>query len=253
MTRITLLIPLLAVLLSCGQVTQPDNPSQPNASAQVSADVGGSQFTTRPSVAQPPPMVAPPPPPPVAAAIPPPDPGDLLLEEKIIRYNTIVLATMATATPEVVLASDIYRGAVDDRYHVVMKFTFTVHEYLKGSGPANITALWLDGTTYATSAEAESARTAIGQRRDTQWDDERAIIFLVGNHRESVGTFGTKGAQKTLTPTSAGFTAVPGSYTVQNRTQQWYMTIRGTTWRLPDCCWDPLVRSCTGSRPYLTP
>ena len=191
MTRITLLIPLLALLLSCGQVTQPDNGLQTNAAAQVSTNVGGSQPAAQPSVAQPPPMVAAPPSPPVAAAPPPPVTGDLLLEEKIIIYNTIVLATLASTSSEVVLASDPYRGGVDNRYRAILKFNLTVHEYLKGSGPTNITALWLDGTYYATSAEAESARAAIVQRRDTQWDDERAIVLLVGNHRGSVGIFGT--------------------------------------------------------------
>ena len=191
MTRITLLIPLLAVLLSCGQFLQADNGSQTNVPPQVSTDVGGSQPAAQPSVAQPPPMVAAPPPPPVAAAPPPPVTGDLLLEEKIIIHNTIVLATLASTTSEVVLASDPYRGGVDNRYRAILKFNLTVHEYLKGSGPTNITALWLDGTYYATRAEAESARAAIVQRRDTQWDDERAIILLVGNHRGSVGMFGT--------------------------------------------------------------
>ena len=191
MTRITLLIPLLAVLLSCGQFLQADNGSQTNVPPQVSTDVGGSQPAAQPSVAQPPPMVAAPPPPPVAAAPPPPVTGDLLLEEKIIIHNTIVLATLASTTSEVVLASDPYRGGVDNRYRAILKFNLTVHEYLKGSGPTNITALWLDGTYYATRAEAESARAAIVQRRDTQWDDNRAIIFLVGDHGGGVEWFGT--------------------------------------------------------------
>ena len=191
MTRIILLIPLLAVLLSCGQVTQPGDGSQPNATSQVSTDVGGQQPAAQPSVAQPPPMVAAPPPPPAAAAIPLPEAGDLLLEEKIIIYNTIVQATMASTTSEVVVASDPYHSGVDNRYRTVLKFNLTVHEYLKGSGPTNITAIWLDGITYTTNAQAESARAAIVQSRDTQWDDARAVVFLVGNHRGRVETFGT--------------------------------------------------------------
>ena len=193
MTRITLLIPLLAVLLSCGQFLQSDNGSQTNAPAESTSDVGASasQPAVQPSVAQPPPMVAAPPPPPPAAAIPLPEAGDLLLEEKIIRYNTIVLATMASSSSEVVLTSDISGGSVDNSYVAILKFNLTVIEYLKGSGPTNITALWLDGIIYATSAEAEAARAAIVQRRDTQWDDARAVVFLVGNHGGSVEWVGT--------------------------------------------------------------
>ena len=191
MVRTMLVIPLLAVLLSCGQFLQSGDGSQTNVPAQVSTDVGGSQPAAQPSVAQSPPMAAAPPPPPATASIPLPEAGDLLLEEKIIRYNTIVLATMASTTSEVVLASDPYHSGVDNRYIPVLKFNLTVHEYLKGSGPTNITALWLDGISYVTSAEAETARAAIVQSRDTQWDDARAVVFLVGNHRGRVSTFGT--------------------------------------------------------------
>ena len=189
MTRITLLIPLLAVLLSCGQVTQPDNGSQTNAPTQVTSDVGASQPAAQPPTTQPPPMVAAPPP--AAVSVPPLVEGDLLLEEKIIIHNTIVGATLATTTSEVVVASDVYTGDVDNRYRAILKFNLTVHEYLKGSGPTNITAIWLDGSTYATNAEAEAARAAIVQRRDTQWDDRMAIIFLAGNHGGNVEAFGT--------------------------------------------------------------
>ena len=179
MTKMTLLIPLLAILLSCGQATQPGNSPQTNAPPESTSDVRASQ---QPSVAQPPPVVA---------APPPPETGDLLLEEKIIINNTIVLATLASTTSEVVLASDVYHSGIDHRYIAILKFNLTVHEYLKGSGPTNITAIWLDGITYDTSARAESARAAIAQRRDTQWDSARAVIFLVGDHGGSVEWVGT--------------------------------------------------------------
>ena len=189
MARIILLISLLAVLLSCGQGAGSGDDSESNAPAQVAADV---ENTPQPSTAQPQVMGSvPPSAPPVAAAIPLPEAGDLLLEEKIIRYNTIVQATMTSVSSEVVLASDVYRGTVDSRYRVVLKFNLTVHEYLKGSGPENITAVWLGSITHETSAQAESARAAIVQRRDTQWDDERAIVFLTGNHGGNMEAFGT--------------------------------------------------------------
>ena len=98
---------------------------------------------------------------------------------------------MTSVSSDVVLTSDVYHDGVDNRYIAILKFNLTVHEYLKGSGPTNITAIWLDAITYETSAQAESARAAIVQRRDTQWDDERAIVFLVGNHGGGIEWFGT--------------------------------------------------------------
>ena len=196
MTRIILLIPLLAVLLSCGQGAESGDGSEVSDDGSTPA----SSFAPPPtSSVAPPPMVPVPPPtssvappaPSVSMAIPLPEAGDLLLEEKIIIYNTVVQATMTSVSSEVVLASDIYRGTVDSRYRVVLKFNLTVHEYLKGSGPENITAVWLGSITHETSAQAESARTAIVQRRDTQWDDKKAVVFLTGNHGGNMEAFGT--------------------------------------------------------------
>ena len=194
MTRITLLIPLLAVLLSCGQFLQSDNGSQTNAPAESTSDVGASasQPAVQPSVAQPPPMVAAPPPPPPAAAIPLPEAGDLLLEEKIIRYNTIVLATMASSSSEVVLTSDISGGSVDNSYVAILKFNLHRDRVPEGAAARRISRRsGLTASSTRRAAEAEAARAAIVQRRDTQWDDARAVVFLVGNHGGSVEWVGT--------------------------------------------------------------
>ena len=71
---------------------------------------------------------------------------------------------------------------------MALKFNLNLSEYLKGSGPSSIVAVWMDGHTFDTSADAENGKAAVLARRDPQWDDREAIIFLYG---EGSG-FGTK-------------------------------------------------------------
>ncbi len=103
----------------------------------------------------------------------PPEPqrGEFSLEERILNANSIVRATMTSFSSEVV--SD-----PEGRYRAVLKFSFSVNEYLKGSGPTNVVAVAVDGQSYDTRAEAEARKTVILKERDDQWDDREAIIFL---------------------------------------------------------------------------
>ena len=150
MTKTTLLIPLVVVLLSCDLFIQSeaDDPA--------------------------------PPPPTVALVAPPisPDAGDATIEEKIIENNVIVKATMTSFSSEVVVVTDVYHGGTDNRHSPVFRFNLSVSEYLKGTGPSNIVAVWVDGHSYETSGEANEALDISLGRRDSQWDDREAIIFL---------------------------------------------------------------------------
>ena len=99
--------------------------------------------------------------------------GDASIEEKIIRNNVAVRATMTSVTSEVLLITD-------NRYRTVLKFNLSVSEYLMGSGPTSIVAVWVDSRSgsYETSSEANARKAVILARRDAQWDDREAIIFL---------------------------------------------------------------------------
>ena len=107
--------------------------------------------------------------------------GDSLIEEKIIESPVIVRATMTTFSSEVITEAD-------GRYSTALKFSLGVSEYLKGAGPSSIVAVWVDGRSYDTSAEANDAKTVILAERDDQWDDRVAIFFLYGD----AGGFGSK-------------------------------------------------------------
>ena len=70
----------------------------------------------------------------------------------------------------------------DDRYSAVLRFNLDVAEYLKGSGPSGIVAVWVHGGSYETREEADVWKAAILAMRDDQWDDREAIIFLPGEY-----------------------------------------------------------------------
>ena len=97
--------------------------------------------------------------------------GEFSLEERILNTSTIVRATMTSFSSDVVAYGD-------GKYRAVLKFTLTVSEYLKGSGPTSVVAVAIDGQSYDTRAEAESAKARMLTARDAQWDNREAIFFL---------------------------------------------------------------------------
>ena len=107
--------------------------------------------------------------------------GDSLIEEKIIESPVVVKTTMTMFSSEVITEAD-------GKYSVALKFSLGVSEYLKGTGPSSIVAVWVDGRSYQTSAEANDAKTVILAERDDQWDDRVAIFFLYGD----AGGFGSQ-------------------------------------------------------------
>ncbi len=195
-----MLIPLAAILLACAQVAPSVDPptevvATPAISEIVVTPVAPTEEpapTEAPPTPQPPPTTGggqPAPAPtegPVVVStvvvtgeqsitvtgdyVEPPFAGDASIEEKIIGYTEAVRATMTSVTSEVLL--------MDNRHSVVLKFNISVSEYLIGSGPASIVAVWEDGISYETSSEANARKSEIDVERDTQWDDREAIIFL---------------------------------------------------------------------------
>ena len=158
MIRSMILIPMVAILLACGLVTRSDDPAEP----QVIGDIvvgpppsGGSTASSGGDIALP--LYA----------------GDSLIEEKVIKSSAVVRATMDSSSLEVIVDAD-------GEYAVAVKFNLAVTEYLKGTGPSNIVAVWVDGNFYDTREKADRRKDVILAERDTQWDDREAIIFLYG-------------------------------------------------------------------------
>ena len=170
MIRTMMLIPMVAFLLACGILTRADDPATEvidlsamhaeGAAAQTDDPLPTTEESERTvevhgDLALP--LYA----------------GDSLIEEKIIESSVIVKAMMTSFSSEVIVEAD-------GKYAVVLKFNLAVSEYLKGTATSSIVAVWVDGSSYDTNAEANDAKAIILAERDDQWDDREAIIFLYG-------------------------------------------------------------------------
>ena len=153
--RTILLIPLMTCLLACGIFTQGEDGPSP---AVAHASIPLSPFV-----------------------------GEATLEEKILGSTTIVRARMTSFSSGVVVVTDVTQGGTDNRYSPVFRFNLAVSEYLKGTGPSSIVAVWFDGHSYASSDEANDALDIVLEERDAQWDNREAVIFLYNGSTE----FGT--------------------------------------------------------------
>ena len=170
MIRTMMLIPMVAVLLACGILTPADDPETEvidlsamhaeGPAAQIEDPLPTTEESERTvevhgDLALP--LYA----------------GDSLIEEKIIESSVIAKAMMTSFSSEVIVEAD-------GKYAVVLKFNLAVSEYLKGTATSSIVAVWVDGSSYDTNAEANDAKAIILAERDDQWDDREAIIFLYG-------------------------------------------------------------------------
>ena len=98
------------------------------------------------------------------------------IAEQIFRSTTIVRATLQSATAAVeTLPGD---PGVASTYQAVQELRFTVHEYLKGSGPTDLLVVVRGGHGYVTEAEARDYADYQGQVRVTTWDERQAVLFL---------------------------------------------------------------------------
>ena len=178
MKRAIILIPMAAVLLACGLIARNDDPAAEVVETPV-APTEDPAPTEEPAVQLhlgerlPPPTGEAPPPSVSGDLALPLYAGDSLIEEKVFSSSAIVRATMTSFSSEVVVDAD-------GKYAVALKFNFNVSEYLKGSGPSSIVAVWVDGVSYDTNAEANDAKVTVLAERDGRWDDREAIIFLYG-------------------------------------------------------------------------
>ena len=101
--------------------------------------------------------------------------GPTSLEERIFASPVIARVRLdsATSTVESATAPD---GST--KYIALLEFSFSVLEYLKGSGGSDIVAIWESRPVFDTRREAEAELPAVVAARDVQWDGHDAIIFL---------------------------------------------------------------------------
>ena len=149
----------------------PTGPQAPLVVMEAPTGVAPTEGPERPSGTVAPPVA---PKTPLGAMEPIPYKGPTSLEERILASPVItrVRLDFATSTVE---SGTIYDGST--KYIALLEFSFSVQEYLKGSGSDDIVAVWA-GPLFDTEEEAEEALPAIVASRDAQWDDREAIVFL---------------------------------------------------------------------------
>lgn len=152
-----LFVVVVGVGLACSLFGQPD-----------SEDTGPPKTITG---ASPPPIttgaISPP-----AHSAPVPYDGPSSIEERILTSTAVVRARLTSTTTEIVTSKT-------DQYHYpALKFTFSVSEYLYGSGADTVTAYYVSPADFNTGQEAEAWAPTMVSRRDTQFDDREAVLFL---------------------------------------------------------------------------
>ena len=98
------------------------------------------------------------------------------LEEQVFTSPVIVRASLqaAAAVTETVPSTP----GVAPTYRPVQELRFTVHEYLKGSGPTTLLVVVRGTHTFLTEAEARADADFAVLRRVTAWDDRQGVLFL---------------------------------------------------------------------------
>ena len=105
--------------------------------------------------------------------------GPASVDEMIATSPIVVRATLDRVSPVGLWLNE--RGGFRNVEWVgSLEFTFTVLEYLKGSGGAQIKAVALGWPWRPTQTEAEAVERAraLLETRDDRWDDREAVVFM---------------------------------------------------------------------------
>ena len=98
------------------------------------------------------------------------------LEEQIFTSSVIVRASLQSAAAAVETVPST--PGVAPTYRPVHELRFTVHEYLKGTGPAALVVVVRGTHAFLTEAEARADADFAVARRVTAWDDRQGVLFL---------------------------------------------------------------------------
>ena len=98
--------------------------------------------------------------------------------ERILEADMVAKVRLLSASGEVDTVKYFGPGArVNTGPAPVLEFEFRVLEYLKGQGPDKVVAV-ASGYRYESESQVRALLPFIVARRDTQWDDHDAIVFL---------------------------------------------------------------------------
>ncbi len=98
------------------------------------------------------------------------------LEEQVFTSPVIVRASLQAAAAAVETVPST--PGVAPTYRPVQELRFTVHEYLKGTGPAALVVVVRGTHTFLTEAEARADAVYAVAQRVTAWDDRQGVLFL---------------------------------------------------------------------------
>ena len=100
--------------------------------------------------------------------------GPNSLEERIFDSHVIARVRLDS----VLSATEYGPTYLGMKHGPTLEFNLVVLDYLKGSGPSKITAVWASGSICDTQQGAKTVYPLIAAERDDRWDDHEAIIFL---------------------------------------------------------------------------
>ena len=125
------------------------------------------------------------------------------LEEQIFESDVVVRASLLSATAE---TETVPSGeGVSPTYRAVQRLSFTIHEYLMGTGPSEAEIVVRGKRTNSTRTQASSVAQAAVSRRNTTWDGRQGILFLETLNPPFQPAGGASGAEQGATAPAYAF------------------------------------------------
>ena len=110
------------------------------------------------------------------------DDGLVSLEEMVLLADVIAVVELEGVSRGVVRWK---RGGVDLGYGKTLEYQFGVEQYLKGAGGDEVTGIVVSREfPYKTAAGAALMGEDPDKNRKTNWDDRRAVVFLIGDGKD---------------------------------------------------------------------
>ena len=170
---VCLLAVVVAVACGQGDTSNPTLTPPPSASA-LPDPTPAPRAASVPTV--PPTLLVPTPTPEIHSSNDPVYSVSPSLEEQVFFSDAIVRASLLSASAGTEsVPSD---PGVAPTYRAVHELRFTVHEYLKGSGPSEVVVVVRDEDTFVAETDALSWAQEQLTERETIWDDREGVLFL---------------------------------------------------------------------------
>ncbi len=105
------------------------------------------------------------------------------LEERIVESDVIARVQLSSVNAVADIMAQLPYDGNTTKPSAVLEFTFSVLEYLKGTGENELVAVVVELREYDSQAEVQTILPTVTAKRDIRWDSMQAIVFL----QDSVG------------------------------------------------------------------